>query len=59
MTALRRAGYESSGASCGSVRAFECTHRDELKPLADARMYENKRRRSVRDQTVPLDSSPV
>jgi diguanylate cyclase (GGDEF)-like protein len=59
VAALRRAGYESSGASCGSVRAFECTHRDELKPLADARMYENKRRRSVRDQTVPLDSSPV
>jgi len=59
MAALRRAGYESSGASCGSVRAFECTHRDQLKPMADARMYENKRRRSVRDQPAPLDAGRV
>jgi hypothetical protein len=38
---------------------LEPTWGAQLKPLADARMYENKRRRSVRDQTVPLDSSPV
>jgi len=59
VAALRLAGYAASGASCGSVRAFECAHRDQLKPLADARMYENKRRRSVRDQPARLDPDPV
>ena len=65
MTALRATEYRVSGASCGSVRVFECTHRDELKHLADSRMYENKRRRrSVRDtlasaDPVPSDASQV
>ena len=51
--ALRQVGYETSGASCGSVRVFECTDRDQLRPLADARMYENKRRRRLRDRPWP------
>jgi len=59
VAALHEAGYEFSGASCGSVRAFECAQRDQLKHVADTRMYENKRRRSVRDQPVLRETDPV
>ena len=49
---LRSAGFPLSGASCGSVRVFECSHAEQLKHLADSRMYENKRqRRRTRDAT--------
>ncbi len=40
---LRRNGFESAGASSGSVHAHEATSKEELKHLADTRMYENKR----------------
>lgn len=51
---IRAEGYELSGASCGSVRVFESAQRDQLKHLADTRMYENKRRRKTRDKVVSL-----
>jgi diguanylate cyclase len=51
---IRADGYELSGASCGSVRVFECAQRDQLKHLADTRMYENKRRRKTRDRVASL-----
>lgn len=50
--AIRAEGYELSGASCGSVRVFESAQRDQLKHLADTRMYENKRRRKTRDRVA-------
>lgn len=54
--ALQAAGFPLSGASCGSVRVFECAHHDQLKHLADSRMYENKRRRRrVRDQAASME----
>ena len=49
---IRAEGYELSGASCGSVRVFESAQRDQLKHLADTRMYENKRRRKTRDRVA-------
>ncbi|HEY8710796.1 MAG TPA: diguanylate cyclase [Burkholderiaceae bacterium] len=58
MTALRETEYRVSGASCGSVRVFECTHREELKHLADSRMYENKRRRR-RNRDTPASVDPI
>lgn len=51
---IRQQGYALSGASCGSVRVFESAQRDQLKHLADTRMYENKRRRKTRDQLTSL-----
>ena len=59
--AMRDAGYEFSGASCGSVRVFECAERGQLKHVADSRMYENKRRRRVRDQSAAptFESGPI
>ncbi|MEY4564954.1 MAG: hypothetical protein RLZZ618_4231 [Pseudomonadota bacterium] len=48
-------GYQFGGASFGSVRAFECVQRDQLKHLADTRMYEHKRRRRVRDRVSGFD----
>ncbi|MGE5865141.1 MAG: diguanylate cyclase domain-containing protein [Rhizobacter sp.] len=57
--ALRSSGYPLSGASCGSVRVFECGHHDQLKHVADSRMYENKRqRRRTRDSaSVEADAA--
>jgi diguanylate cyclase len=49
---LQRAGYESCGASFGSVRVHECADSEQLKHLADTRMYEHKRRRRVRDHAA-------
>lgn len=51
--ALAIKGYEISGASFGTVRMQECESADQLKHLADSRMYEHKRRRRLqRDGTV-------
>jgi diguanylate cyclase (GGDEF)-like protein len=53
---MHQSGYELSGASCGSVRVHECQSRDQLKRLADTRMYDDKRRRRhVRDQPSGLE----
>ncbi len=46
---LRDSGFVFSGASYGSVRVLENPGKDELKQLADMRMYEHKRRRKLRD----------
>jgi len=46
---LRDSGFVFSGASYGSVRVLENPGKDELKHLADMRMYEHKRRRKLRD----------
>lgn len=40
-------GYEISGASFGTVKVHECDSADQLKHLADSRMYEHKRRRRL------------
>lgn len=47
---MQLAGYEFAGASSGSVHVHENPSKKELKHIADTRMYENKRRRKVRDQ---------
>jgi len=52
VAALQRGGYESCGASFGSVRMQECADSEQLKHLADTRMYEHKRRRRVRDHAA-------
>jgi diguanylate cyclase (GGDEF)-like protein len=50
---LAAKGYEICGASFGSVRAHECDGAEQLKHLADARMYEHKRsRRQQRDESA-------
>jgi diguanylate cyclase (GGDEF)-like protein len=49
VAALQDGGYETCGASFGSVCAHECADSEQLKHVADTRMYEHKRRRSVRD----------
>jgi diguanylate cyclase len=62
METLRHSGYELSGASCGSVRVFECTSREQLKRLADSRMYENKNKRRAAASEPPAleaDTNPV
>lgn len=56
---LRRSGHELSGASCGSVHVHECSTREQLKHLADTRMYENKRQRRVQDLEQPLLADPI
>jgi diguanylate cyclase (GGDEF)-like protein len=48
--ALRLAGYGQCGASFGSVLRHECDDTEQLKHLADTRMYAHKRRRRVRDE---------
>ncbi|HEX6706772.1 MAG TPA: diguanylate cyclase [Albitalea sp.] len=52
VVSLQRGGYEDCGASCGSVRVHECSDSEQLKHLADTRMYEHKRRRRVRDHAA-------
>ena len=47
--ALRIAGYDQCGASFGSVRVHECEDTEQLKHLADTRMYAHKRRRRATD----------
>lgn len=42
---LRANGFESAGASSGSVRVSEAPNKEELKHMADCRMFENKRLR--------------
>jgi diguanylate cyclase (GGDEF)-like protein len=55
--ALKGAGFGLTGASSGSVRVFECAQRDQLKHVADSRMYETKRRRRrVRDQDTAAEA---
>jgi diguanylate cyclase (GGDEF)-like protein len=50
-------GYEISGASFGTVRVNECSTSEQLKHLADSRMYEHKRRRRPhRDSSVQPDA---
>jgi len=46
-------GYEISGASFGTVRVSECASGEQLKHLADSRMYEHKRRRRLRRDGAP------
>jgi len=58
--ALKASGFPLTGASSGSVRVFECTHHDQLKHVADSRMYENKRRRrKVRDLDTTMEADSV
>jgi diguanylate cyclase (GGDEF)-like protein len=62
MENLRHSGYELSGASCGSVRVYECSSREQLKRTADARMYENKNQRRAaasQPQALEVDPDPV
>jgi len=40
---MRASGFESAGASSGSVHIYEAPNKEELKHMADCRMYENKR----------------
>jgi diguanylate cyclase (GGDEF)-like protein len=40
--ALRARGFEFAGASCGSVRRSETESLDQLKRVADSRMYQQK-----------------
>jgi len=55
---LRQEDFEFSGASFGTVRAHETHAREQLKYIADARMYQHKRRRRVRDQiAAPADAA--
>jgi diguanylate cyclase (GGDEF)-like protein len=49
---LQHNGYEVCGASCGSVHVHECNDSEQLKHIADTRMYEHKRRRRVRDHAA-------
>jgi diguanylate cyclase (GGDEF)-like protein len=42
---MRAGGFESAGASSGSVHVHENPGKEELKHMADSRMYENKRLR--------------
>ncbi len=43
--ALRLCGYDVCGASFGSVLAHECADTEQLKHVADTRMYAHKRKR--------------
>jgi len=52
LAATRQSGFEFAGASAGSVYVHENPSRENLKHLADGRMYENKHRRRERD--MPL-----
>jgi diguanylate cyclase (GGDEF)-like protein len=45
VTTLRASGFSMAGASFGSVLASEDPTRENLKHIADTRMYENKRTR--------------
>lgn len=56
--ALKGSGFPLAGASCGSVRRGECEHHEQLKHVADGRMYENKRRRRLRDAPSPAELEP-
>ncbi len=50
-------GYEISGASFGTVHVNECSTSEQLKHLADSRMYEHKRRRKPhRDSSALTDA---
>lgn len=40
---MRAGGFSSAGASFGSAYVYEATSKEELKHMADCRMYENKR----------------
>lgn len=46
---MRASGFEFAGASAGSVYCHEASNKSELKHLADQRMYQNKRRRKLRE----------
>jgi diguanylate cyclase (GGDEF)-like protein len=48
--ALRLAGYDQCSASFGSVLGHECGDTEQLKHLADTRMYAHKRRHRVPDE---------
>lgn len=49
LAATRRSGFEFAGASAGSVHVHENPSRENLKHLADTRMYENKHQRKARE----------
>ena len=48
--ALRLAGYDQCSASFGTVLGHECGDTEQLKHLADTRMYAHKRRHRVPDE---------
>jgi diguanylate cyclase (GGDEF)-like protein len=56
---MRASGFESAGASSGSVHIYETPNKEELKHMADCRMYENKRlrKRSRYEDTVNQELS--
>jgi len=45
-------GFGSAGASSGSAYVYEAASKEELKHMADSRMYENKRFRKTMGQTT-------
>lgn len=44
---MHASGFEFAGASAGSVYIYETSNKNELKHMADTRMYENKRKRKM------------
>jgi diguanylate cyclase len=59
---LRANGFETAGASSGSVHVYEAPNKEELKHMADCRMFENKRlrKRSRYDDLANQDfSKPI
>lgn len=54
ITEMRNTGFEFAGASAGSVYIYESASKGELKHLADARMYENKRKRKSGERMPPV-----
>jgi diguanylate cyclase (GGDEF)-like protein len=49
---MRAGGFSSAGASSGSAYVYETTSKEDLKHMADGRMYENKRLRKAMGQTT-------
>lgn len=52
MGCLHAAGFNLAGVSAGTAFAHEAQNRNELKHLADTRMYENKRKRKQPGQRL-------
>lgn len=56
---MRTNGFEFSGASHGTVHVHENPSKDELKHLADRRMYANKRERKLKRYSGQEEQEPL
>jgi diguanylate cyclase (GGDEF)-like protein len=57
MACLHTGGFEFAGVSAGTAFLYEAQNRNELKHLADTRMYENKRKRKQAELDLQLDTA--